>query len=324
MKAATYTAYGPPEVVTVTDVPKPSPGPTQVLVKVHASTVSSADWRARSLAMPKGFGLMGRPAFGLFGPRQKVLGSDLSGVVAEVGADVTAYKPGDAIFGSTGMTFGAHAEFVVLEETGLIAPKPENLTFGEAAAIPFGGMTALDFLHHKAGLGAGEKVLIHSASGCVGTAALQVAKNHGAHVTGMTSAGNIALVLGLGADATIDYRERDIRSLTGHFDVILDTTGTIGYSDVRHIMGPDARLLLILASLWQNIGFGRAPKGSGHRVIAGIAKERPQDIATLGEMAQNGQFTPVIDRSYALADIRKAHAHVETGHKVGNVVVSMV
>ena len=324
MKAAIYQNYGGPEVVQVTDVAKPAPKPDQVLIRVHATTVSTADWRARSLAMPAGFALFGRPAFGLFGPRQKILGSDFSGEIEAVGGQVTTFKPGDEVFGSTGMKLGAHAEYLTVKANGLIAPKPANLTFEQAAAIPFGGMTALDFLKYKANLATGEQVLILSASGCVGSAAVQIAKYYGAKVTGITGTANVDRVRDLGADWVIDYKQQNFHQGSDRYDIILDTTGTIAYRDVAHLLNPNGRVLLLLASLWQNLGLGRPPKGSRHTAIKGIAKERPEDIATLGAMASEGRLTPLIDSTYAFDDIAKAHARVETGHKVGSVVVSLL
>ena len=187
MKAAIYKTYGPPSVVSLAEVPMPMPKAHEVLIRVHASTVSSADWRARSLAMPAGFGLMGRLFFGLFGPRKSILGTELAGKIVTIGTDVTLYKVGDPVFAFTGARYGCHAEYRVMSESGLVMYKPANLSFEEAASLSFGGTTALHFLKAKGGIKTGDNVLIIGAAGCVGTAAVQIAKHFGATITGVCS-----------------------------------------------------------------------------------------------------------------------------------------
>lgn len=200
MKAMTYRRYGGPDVVTLANVPKPTPKPSEVLIRILATTVTSADWRARSLRMPGGFGLFGRLAFGLLRPRQPILGTELAGIIDSVGPAVKRFRPGDEVIAFAGGRFGCHAEYRAMAEDGMIALKPANLSFEEAASLSFGAMNALPFLRDKARIGRGDHVLVVGASGAVGTAAVQIAKHFGAEVTGVTSTGNIALVQSIGAD----------------------------------------------------------------------------------------------------------------------------
>ncbi|MFS8067534.1 MAG: NAD(P)-dependent alcohol dehydrogenase, partial [Byssovorax sp.] len=209
MKAIVYHRYGQPDVVALAEVPKPTLGDREVLIRIHASTVTTADWRARSLSLPPGFGLMGRLVFGIFGPRKPILGTELAGEVEAVGKAVTRFKAGDQVFAFAGASYGCHAEYRTMAEDGLIARKPANLSFEEAAALSFGGTTALNFLRDKGGIKPGDRVLIVGASGGVGTAAVQIAKHLGAEVTGVCSTANLELVLSIGADRVIDYTSED-------------------------------------------------------------------------------------------------------------------
>ena len=209
MKAVVYTKYGPPNVVALAEVPKPAPKVHEVLIRIHATTVTTGDWRARSLEMPPGFGLLARLVFGVFGPRKSILGTELAGEIEAVGKAVTRFKPGDQVFAFTGASYGCHAEYRTISEAGMIALKPANLSFEEAAALSFGGTTALSFLQGKGGIKRGDKVLIVGASGGVGTAAVQIAKHFGAKVTGVCSTANLELVRSIGADKVIDYTKED-------------------------------------------------------------------------------------------------------------------
>ncbi|HEV7277168.1 MAG TPA: NAD(P)-dependent alcohol dehydrogenase [Devosiaceae bacterium] len=323
MKAAVYTNYGPPGVVTLAEVETPTPGDHDVLVRIRATTVSSADWRARSLSLPPGFGFLGRLMFGLFGPRKKILGTELAGTVEAVGKGVTRFRPGDDVFAFTGAGFGCHAEYRVLPEDGRIVRKPANLSFEEAAALSFGGTTALCYLRDKGGVRAGEKVLVVGASGAVGTAAVQIARHFGAKVAGVCSTGNVELVRSLGAEMVIDYTREDFAGTGETWDIILDTTGTAPFARSGKALEPGGRLLVVLGSATQLLGLERPPRGSDKRIVAGVAPERLEDLEYLARLAEAGEYRPVIDRSFPLEHAAEAHAYVDTGRKRGNVVLTV-
>lgn len=321
MKAMTYRRYGGPDVVTLSEVAKPSPKPKEVLIRILATTVTTGDWRARSLDMPAGFGLLGRLVFGLTGPRQPILGTELAGIVEAVGAGVTRFKPGDEVIAFTGGRFGAHAEYRTMPEDGTIALKPSNLSFEEAASISFGAMTALPFLRDKARIERGDRVLIVGASGAVGTAAVQIARHFGADVTGVTSTPNVNLVAAIGAHRVIDYTRTDFATTGETWDIIIDTTGTAPFARCEQSLKPGGRLVLVRASFAQTLGIGRPPKASGKKVITGYVPARPEDLRTIAEWALRGELKPVIDRIYRLEDAADAHAYVDTGRKRGSVVL---
>lgn len=322
MKAAVYRRYGPPEVIEIGDVPKPVPKDHELLIRVRATTVSSADWRARSLRMPAGFGLLGRLFFGVTKPSQPILGSELAGDVEAVGSAVASFKVGDRVFAFPGGSMGCHAEYRCVAANGAVAPIPSNLTYEQAAALSFGGSTMLDFFRRGA-LRKGERVLVNGASGAVGSAAVQLAKNLGAHVTGVCSTANVELVRSLGADDVIDYTKRDFTQSGKAFDVIVDTVGTAPFSRSGASLSGGGRLLLLLASLPELLKAPWHTMTSGKRVIAGPAAERPEYVAELGELAAAGGFLPVIDRCYPLERIVDAHRYVDQGHKRGSVVVTL-
>ena len=322
MKAIVYDRYGSPDVLRMEEVPTPSPENGEVLIRIHATTVSSGDWRLRSLDMPAGFGLIARPVFGLSGPRQRILGSEFSGTVASVGAGVSRFRAGDAVFGFAGVKLGCHAEYRCMPENGGLALKPGNLEFDEAAALCFGGTTALDFFQ-RAKLRAGEKVLVNGASGAVGTAAVQLARHAGAEVTGVCSATNAELVRSLGATHAIDYAREDFTRNGETYDVILDAAGTAPYSRSRVALKDGGRLLLVLAGLGGLLAAPWVSMTTRHRVIAGPAAERPADVQALADLAAAGAFKPVIDRRYTFDQFADAHRRVDSGRKRGNVVVML-
>lgn len=318
MKAAIYTQYGGPEVVRIEDVPKPSPKDNEILIKVKATTVSAGDWRVRSLDLPPGFGPIGRLMFGVFKPRQPILGADLAGVVEATGQAVTKFKIGDAVFAMSGAHMGCHAEYKCLPEDGAVVLKPDTLNFEEAAALPFGGTTALHFLR-KAKLQPGETVLVNGASGAVGTAAIQLAKHFGAQVTGVCSTANVELVRSLGADHVIDYTQEDFTQNSTTYDVIVETAGTAPFKRSQKSLSHKGRLLLVLGSMPDML---RSVIHS-RTIICGVAPEKAEDLQTLAELTQADAYKPVIDRTYPLDQIVEAHRHVDTGHKRGNVVITL-
>lgn len=322
MKAYVCRRYGGPEVVELVDVPKPVPKDNEVLVKIHATTVTSGDWRVRTLTMPRGFAPIARLALGITRPRQPILGTELAGVIETVGKEVTRFRPGDEVLGFPGGQMGCHAQYRVLAESGPIALKPSNLSFEQAASLCFGGSTALHFLR-KAEIKAADKVLVIGASGGVGTAVVQLAKHFGAEVTGVTSGTNLDLVMSLGADAAIDYTREDFTARNETYDVIADTVAATSFARCKDALRENGRLLVIaggmpdlLASLW-------VPLTGSRKVIAGPAEERPEDVQRLADLAEAGALKPVIDRRYSFTQMAEAHAYVATGRKRGSVVVSM-
>ncbi|MDM7936687.1 MAG: NAD(P)-dependent alcohol dehydrogenase [Cyanobium sp. CZS 48M] len=322
MRAVVYERYGPPEVLHLIEVAKPIPAAHEVLIQVRATTVSSGDWRVRSLEVPAGFGLIIRLVFGFSRPKQPILGSELAGVVEAVGSDVSRFRPGDPLVAFSDTAMGCHAEYICLPEDGQLALKPSNLNFHEAAALCFGGTTALAILR-QANVQPGERVLINGASGSVGTAALQLARHLGAEVIGVCSAANQDLVRSLGASQVIDYQQADFSQSGDSFDVIIDTAGTAPFARSRGCLRPGGRLVLVQAGLgamllspWQTVS-------SNKTVIAGPLNVKAGDVAQLAELAEAGVYRPVIDRHYPLEQIVAAHRYVDSGRKTGNVVITL-
>lgn len=321
MKVAFVPTYGPPEVVELREAPLPSPAAGEVRIKVLASAVTAGDWRVRSGVLPRGFGALRGLALGFGGPRRPVLGTDAAGVVDALGEGVTRFAVGDAVMAFPGSVQGAHAEYLVMPAHGRVVLKPNNLSFEEAAALPFGAMTALDFLERGA-VKAGERVLVNGASGGVGSAAVQLAKHLGAHVTAVCSAANAELARSLGADAVIDYASADFASGEERFDVIVDTVGNAPYARVKGVLAPGGRLLAVLSDL---AGVVKAPfqgRGRGHRVIASPTRERPEDLARIAELAAEGALRPLIDRRFSFDHIVDAYRVVDSGRKRGSVVLT--
>ena len=321
MKAAVYRRYGPPDVVHVEDVPKPSSRDNEVLVRVHATTVAAADWRMRK-ADPFFVRLM----TGLWRPKKPILGMEFSGTVESVGSSVTRFRAGDQVFGSTGFKFGAQAEYVCVPEDGMLATKPINMTLEEAAAVLFGGISALHFLR-KAKIQAGQKVLIYGASGSVGVFAVQLAKHFGAHVTGVCSTANLELVKSLGADEVVDYTREDFSKAGRVYDIVCDTVGKSGFSRSLKSLKRGGFYVLIGASGGLLSILGGALRGmwvsltGAAKVIGGVARGAPGDQAFLKGLIEAGELRTVIDRRYSLGEIAEAHRHAEAGHKKGHVVV---
>lgn len=322
MKAAVYSRYGAPDVVTVRDVPTPTPRAGEVRIRVHATTVSSGDWRARTLSLPPGFGPFGRIVFGLTRPRQTILGTELSGVIDAVGVGVSTFAVGDEVFASTGARMGSHAEYHCISADGLVAKRPRNLTFEQAAALSFGGMTMLGFFR-RGGLQRGDRVLVNGASGTVGSAAVQLALHFGAVVTAVCSAPNADVIRNLGASHVVDYSRTDFLTRGVEYDVIVDTVGNANYARARRVLAPGGRLFAVLASFTELLAAPLAGRRHGHRVIAGPSAARVEEFQNLAEIAASGAFTPLIERVYPFARIVDAHRRVEAGHKLGSVVVTL-
>ncbi|HET8988942.1 MAG TPA: NAD(P)-dependent alcohol dehydrogenase, partial [Humibacillus sp.] len=252
MRAAVVDRFGPPSVVHLAELTTPVPRSGEVLLRVATASVTAADSRIRGARFPKGFGPVARLIFGPFRPRRKVLGSSFSGVVEAVGSDVTGLAVGDEVCGMTGLSMGAHAEMIAVPAKRVVV-KPAQVTHDDAAAVLFGGTTALFYLRDKAGVRPGQSVLVNGASGAIGTSAVQLAKHFGATVTAVTSGPNAQLVTGLGADRVIDYTRTPLDQVTEHFDVVLDTVGNVTIASGRRLLNPGGVLLLAVADLWQTI-----------------------------------------------------------------------
>jgi len=324
MKAAVYERYGPPEVVRIEDVEKPAPQDKEVLVRVRATTVCAADWRLRR-AQP----FFVRFMTGLTRPKKtRILGMEFAGTVEAVGKAVTRFREGDAVFGGMGFRFGAHAEYVCLPEDGTLAAKPANMSFEEAAAVLFGGFTALDFLR-KAKIAAGQNVLIYGASGSVGVFTVQLAKYFGARVTAVCSTGNLEMVKSLGADEVVDYTKEDFSKAGQVYDMVFDTVGKSGYARTLRCLkrgGPYVRAggsgggLAMMAAMARGTWVSLT---GGAEVIGGMAAGSLEDQLFLKGLIEAGKLRTVIDRCYPLAQIVEAHRLAEGGHKKGHAVVVM-
>jgi len=317
MKAVVCTKYGSPDVLQLIEVEKPSPKANEVLIKIHATAVSSGDWKMR-----KADPFVIRFFFGFTRPKQNILGYVLAGEIELVGSDVKQFKQGDKVFATTGMKLGAYAEYKCLAENAVIAIMPNNLRYEEAAAIPFGGNTALYFLN-KANIKKGQKALIYGASGAVGTAAVQLAKHFGAEVTAVCSTANLEMVKSLGADKVIDYTQKNFCKSGIKYDVIFETVGKSSLSDTINSLTPNGCLLMaaagpvqMLLGLWISIS-------SKKKVISGVMSETADDLIYLKKLIELGKFKAVIDKSYPLDQISEAHRYVEKGHKKGNVVITL-
>jgi NADPH:quinone reductase-like Zn-dependent oxidoreductase len=321
MKAWFVRRYGGPDVLELADTPLPAIGAGQVLVRVLATTVSSGDARVRGCNLPPGMGTIGRLVMGWSRPRQSVLGTELAGVVEAVGEGVTRFARGDAVYAFPGGRMGAHAEYVAISQDGPIAHLPDGLGFNEAAALCFGGTTALHFLR-KANLQRGETILVLGGSGAVGQAMIQLAHHKGAVVTATSGPRNLDLVRQLGADRVIDYTQTDPASLGERFDVIADTVGVLDFARAQNLLSANGRYLAIAGGMREMFGSLRGGPG-GRRMIVGPAEERVDDVVELGRLAVAGICRPHIDQVYTFADLPAAHAHVDTGRKRGSVVVAV-
>ena len=320
MRAATFEAFGPPEVVSIREVPTPTPADDQVLIRVHATTVSAADRRLRSRDVPTGFGIFVRLIFGWSRPKQPILGTDAAGVVVAVGKSVTRFSPGDAVIAFVGAKTGCHAEYVCVGEGDAIIPKPSSVSFEDAVAMCFGGTTALHYFR-EAALAPGERVLIFGATGAVGSAAIQLAKQRGAHVTAVCGATNVALARELGAAEVIEYTQQDALATGKAYDVIMDNVGSAPFALAKASLARGGRLLAVVASLPAIVGAAWVALATDKRVVVGSAPERAADLVELVQLVETGRFKPVIGARFPLDAIVEAHRLADSGHKRGSAVV---
>jgi NADPH:quinone reductase-like Zn-dependent oxidoreductase len=324
MKAIVFEKYGPPEVLQIKEIEKPSPTENEVLIKIHASSVTAADWRMR-----KTDPFLARMMNGLFRPKKfNVLGIEMSGVIEEVGNQVTKFKPGDEIFGGTGFGFGAYAEYVCISEDsdgheGSITHKPTNLTFEEAAVIPVGADTALYFIRTQGNVQPGQKVLIYGASSSVGSYGVQIAKYYGAEVTAVCSASNHEWVKELGADKMIDYRTEDFTKSEETYDAIFDAVGKLSLSGSMKSLKDGGVFLDAVHMMRRSVQAKFASKKDNKRILGGTATGLLEDLVFMKELVEAGELKPVIDRTYPLEEIVEATRYVETGRKKGNVVITL-
>jgi len=315
MKAIVYTKFGPPDVLQLKEVEKPTPKDNEVLIRIYATTVAAED--------P---GMRGSPGLnGLRKPRKKIMGFYLAGEIESVGKDVELFRIGDRVFGYTGMSLGAYAEYICRPEAGVLAMKPANMTYEEAVAVPNGALTALFFLRDKGNIQSGQKALIYGASGAVGTAAVQLAKYFGAEVTGVCSTTNLELVKSLGADKVIDYTKEDFTKSGETYDVIFDAVGKSSFSRCKGSLKHRGVYLTTVPTLttfpqmlWTSmIGSKKAIFGAASRSWSS------EDLIFLKELIEAGKIKSVIDRRYPLEQIAEAHSYVAKGHKKGNVVITV-
>ncbi len=322
MKAVVCTKYGPPDVLQLQEVEKPVPTSNEVLIKVHAATATTASV----------IGRIGKPHFvrlffGLTKPRKPILGQELAGEIEAIGSDVKSFKVGDRVFGMTGTDLGAHAQYKCMNENSALARMPQDATFDDAAAIVEGGLTALNFLKHKAAIKQGQHIVIYGASGSVGTASIQVARAFGATVTAICCNANFDLVKSLGADFVIDYRQEDFTENGSTYDIIFDTVGKLSFSKCKNSLTPTGIYLdaggvwTIFPMMWTSLMGGR--KAMLATTYTRSAEANLTDLETLKTLVEQGDFRAVIDKRYPLDDLATAYCYVDTGRKRGNLVINI-
>ena len=320
MKAATIRRYGGPEVVMIENLPLPVAGPGEVRVRVTAAGVTVADARLRANEAPRGFGFLMRCITGLIRPRHPVFGMEFAGLVDALGAGVTAFTPGQRVFGITGLKGGAHAEFLTIRADARLFPLPEALSPVEGAAFFFGGLTAADFLMDKAKLRPGDRLLINGATGSVGSAAIQIGRHLGAKITAVARTENHRFALELGAAEVIDYRTSPI---SGQWDVILDVVGNLPYPKAAPLLAPGGQLLPVTATLGEQLSYGLRAKRGTHRITGGVIADSKPAMKRLINLHRSGVYLPTVGDVLPFAEIAAAHALAGSHHKRGNVVVTL-
>ena len=323
MKAIVCLKWGPPDVLQLKEVEKPTPKDNELLIKIHATTVIAGDCEMRGINYPQmGFGLrlLMRVGFGIRGPRKKILGQQLAGEIESVGKDVTKFKEGDEVFAVTGFSFGAYAEYTCLSETKIVARKPTNMSYEEASTIPVGGQEALHFMR-EGNIQSGQRVLINGAGGSIGIIAVQLAKSMGAEVTAVDSAGKFDMLRSFGADHVIDYKTENFTERDETYDVIFDVVGVTKFSDCIRSLSENGTYLQGNGTVSR--GVKSTARKIGKRAIAGPADYKTEHLISLRELIEAGTIKTFIDRTYPLQEMAEAHKFVEEGGKKGNVVVTM-
>lgn len=325
MKAIVHTKYGPPDELQLKEVEKPVLKDNEVLIRIHATTVTTSDCNVRNFTfVPKLFLLFARMYFGIKKPKINILGIDLAGEIEAVGKNVKRFKKGDQVFGSPESAFGAHAEYICMPEDRALTIKPVNMTWGEAAAVPLAGNTALYFIRDLGNIQVGQKILINGASGGIGTFAVQLAKYYGAEVTGVCSTSNLELVKSLGADKVIDYTKEDFTRSGGTYDFIFDVVGKTSFSRCKSLLKQNSVYLVNLIKLPEFVQILLTSIIGSKKVKGGISISTVDTMIFLRELIEAGKLKSVIDRSYPLEQTAEAFRYVEKGHKKGNVVINIL
>lgn len=322
MKAVLWTRYGPPEVLQLSEVEKPAPRDNEVLIRIHATTVATGDTEIRRLDVAAWLWPLARLGFGVLRPRKRIMGQELAGEIESTGKDVKKFKTGDQVFARAGFGLGTYAEYTCLPEGGLIALKPSNMTYEEAAAVPLGGLEALHFIR-EANIKKGQRALINGAGGSIGTFAVQIAKAFGAEVIGVDSTTKMDMLRSIGADRVVDYTKQDFTRSGETYDVIFDVIGKASFSDCIGLLNDNGTYLSANPRLADRVRGSRASRRGGKRVVFGSAREEPGDLIYLKELIEAGKVRTVIDRRFPLEKIPEAHQYVETAHKMGNVVITL-
>lgn len=330
MKAVVYTEYGAPEVLKLQEMAKPTPKDNELLIRVRATSVNYGDTLARNFGavtpgkfnMPLVLWLPARLAFGFNTPKMNVLGSEFAGEIEAVGKEVTRFKKGDAVFGYRGMNMGANAEYLCMPEAGLVARKPANMSFEQAAAVPYGALTALSLLR-TVNIQPGERVLVNGASGSIGAAAVQLAKHYGAHVTGVCGTPRLDYVRSLGADVVMDYSQTDFTQNGETYDVIFDILGKSSFARCKNSLTANGRYLLASFKFKQLGQMLWTSLVGGKKVICALSGETAEDMLVVQDLMEKGKLIAVIDRCYPLAQTAEAHRYIETGNKKGSVVITI-
>jgi NADPH:quinone reductase-like Zn-dependent oxidoreductase len=330
MKAIVYSNYGPPEVLQLKEVAKPIPRDNQVLIRVHATSVNFGDILARNFSaisprqfnMPFVLWLLAKISIGLSQPKITILGNEFAGEVEAVGKNVKRFKPGDQVFGHPGQSFGAYAEYLCLPDDGVLAIKPANMTYEEAAVVPYGAVMALNLLR-KVNIQAGQKVLINGASGGIGSAAVQIAKLFGAEVTGVCGTPRLEFVKSLGADRVIDYTKEDFTKNGETYDLIFDILGKSSFERCKNSLKPNGVLLYASFKVKQLFQMLWSSMTGGKKIICAIAPGSTEDLISVKDLIEAGKIKAIIDRCFPLEQTAEAHRYVEEGHKSGNVVITI-
>jgi len=321
MKAIVYQKYGPPDVLQLKDVEKPTPKDNEILVKIHAASVNDWDW-----GLLRGKPFVNRLLFGLLKPKIKILGVDIAGRVEAVGRNVEQFQPGDEVFGDiSGCGWGGFAEYVCIPENAL-ALKPASMTFEEAAAIPQAGLLALQGLRDKGQIQPGQKVLINGAGGGAGTFAVQIAKSFGAEVTGVDSTRKLDMMRSIGADQVIDYTQEDFTKNGQHYDLILDVAAYHSIFDYKRALSPKGIYVMVggsMALMFQVLFLGPWISMSGSKKMAILMHKPNKDLAFMKELFEAGKVAPVIDRRYPLSEVAEALRYFGEGHAQGKVVITL-